>query len=65
MLDKTTMHISACTACGAENDTVHWRYPHHMSGILVGVLCAACEARVEAAEQARREREGERASKGE
>ena len=47
------MRVSACMRCGAQNDTVHWRYPQHRGGVLVGVLCAACAERIEVDERAR------------
>lgn len=62
-MGSTIMHISACTQCGAQNATVYWRSPRHCGGILVSVLCAACEERIEAAERARQERESAQASR--
>lgn len=45
------MHISTCSQCGVENDTVQWRYLNAHGGILVGILCAICAERIETEER--------------
>lgn len=40
------IHITACTECGVRNKTVHWRAIPYRGGMLVSVICAACEERI-------------------